>query len=172
MAITRKKKETILTDFAADLKSAKGVVFTEYRGITVKDLSKIRKSLRKENVGFKVIKVTLIKKALEAVGIATSEFKYNGPVAVVYSKDEETTPARAIKNLSKDFPFLVVDGGVLDSKIVSKETVLTLASLPSKDQLLAQLLSVISGPARGLVTVLSGNTRGLLNVLKAMSEKV
>ena len=77
MAITRKKKESILTDFTSDLKSAKGVVFTEYRGITVKDLSKIRKSLRKENVGFKVIKVTLIKKALEAVGINTGEFRYN-----------------------------------------------------------------------------------------------
>ncbi|MBI2607479.1 MAG: 50S ribosomal protein L10 [Candidatus Doudnabacteria bacterium] len=170
MAITRKQKEESLREVTEDLKNARGVVFAEYAGLSVKDMDKVRKDLRKENVKFKVLKVTLLKKAMNSLNMDLGKFAYAGPLAVAVSKEEETTPARVIKGLMKNFPTLKIDGGIFNNEIVARDVVLQLAALPSKDQLLGQLLSVIAGPARGLVTVLSGNTRDLLQVLNAIGE--
>ncbi len=171
MAVTRKEKEATLATLTQELKSARGVVFAEYRGMTVKQLDNLRKNLRKENVKYAVVKVTLLKKALTALGINFDGFKYNGPLALAVSQEEETAPARILKSLMKENPFLILDGGIFNHELVGVDVVLRLASLQSKQQLLGQLVSVLSGPARGLVTVLSGNTRNLLNALKAISEK-
>lgn len=171
MAITRKEKEASLTSLTEDLKAARGVVFSEYRGMTVKQLETVRKSLRKENVKYQVVKVSLLKKAMASLGINLDGLKYNGPVALAVSQEEETTPARILKSLVRENPLLILCGGILDNKLVGSEVVMKLASLPSKRQLLGQLVSVLAGPARGLVTVLSGNTRNLLNVLNAIKDK-
>lgn len=170
MATTRKQKEALLASLTEDLKSARGVVFTEYRGMTVKQLDGVRNILRKENVKYQVVKVTLLKKALAALGINSDRLKYNGPVALAVSQEEETAPARILKGLTKDNPLLILDGGIFNNELVDSQIVIKLASLPTKPQLLSQLLSVLQGPARGLVTVLSGNTRNLLNVLNAIKD--
>jgi large subunit ribosomal protein L10 len=171
MAVSRKDKEESLASLTEDLKNAKGVVFTEYRGMTVKQLDNVRNNLRKENVKYQVVKVTLLKKALAALGISPDGLKYNGPIALAVSKEEETAPARILKGLTKLNPQLILDGGIFNHELVGSDVVVRLATLPSKPQLLSQLLSVLQGPARGLVTVLSGNTRNLLNVLNAIKEK-
>jgi large subunit ribosomal protein L10 len=171
MAVSRKEKEASLTSLTEDLKTAKGVVFTEYRGMTVKQLDAIRKKLRKENVKYQVVKVTLLRKALAALGINSDNLKYSGPVALAVSTEEETAPARILKSLTKENPLLILDGGIFNNELVGLDIVTKLATLPTKEQLLGQLLSVLQGPARGLVTVLSGNTRNLLNVLNAIKEK-
>jgi large subunit ribosomal protein L10 len=171
MAVSRKEKEASLASLTEDLKNAKGIVFTEYRGMTVKQIDKVRKNLRKENVRYQVVKVTLLKKALAALGIKIDAFKYNGPLALAVSNEEETAPARILKSMLKENPQLVLDGGIFNNELVDVTVVDRLASLPTKQQLLGQLVSVIAGPARGLVTVLSGNTRNLLNVLNAIKEK-
>lgn len=171
MAITRQQKEATLKSLTDDLKNARGVVFTEYRGMSVKQLDNVRKNLRKENVKYQVVKVTLLKKALNALGINADQLKYNGPLALAVSNEEETVPARILKSMTKDNPQLILDGGIFNHELVGSEVVIRLASLPSKQQLLGQLVSVLAGPARGLVTVLSGNTRNLLNVLNAIKEK-
>ncbi|HYC79969.1 MAG TPA: 50S ribosomal protein L10 [Candidatus Binatia bacterium] len=170
MATTRQEKEAQLKSLVADLSEAKGVVFAEYRGLTVKEIDKIRKNLRKENVKYQVVKVTLLKKAFEELGINSDEFKYTGPVAVAISQDDETTPARIIKALNKEHQNLTLGGGVIEKKVIGKQMVIQLADLPSKQQLLGQLVSVIAGPARGLVTVLSGNARQLVYALNAIAE--
>ena len=171
MAVTRKKKEDSLNQLISELSNAKGVVFSEYRGMTVKEMDKVRKSLKKDKVAYKVYKITLIKKALEKLGIDFSGLMYTGPVAVAIASDEETAAARSIKLLTKDNKNLVIDGGLFDNKLIPATEVERLATLPSKPQLLSQLLSVLTGAQRGFVTVLSGNIRGLVTVLDAMSKK-
>ena len=170
MAITRKEKEEILTRLTEDLKASKSVVISEYKGLTVAQLTKVRKMLRNEKVKYQVVKITLLKKALQALGIG-GELEFKGPVALALSAEDESTPARVLKAATKQFPALVLDGGIVNNEIIDHAMVERLASLPSKEQLLAQLLSVLQGPARGLVTVLSGNTRNLLNVLNAIKDK-
>lgn len=170
MATTRQEKEAQLKQLIADLTDARGVVFAQYRGLTVKAIDKIRKNLRKENVKYQVVKITLLKKALEQLGVSTENFAYTGPIAVAFSLEDETTPARIIKSLNKEHQQLTLDGGILEKKIIGKQMVMQLADLPSKEQLLGQLLSVIAGPTRGLVTVLSGNMRQLVYALNAIAE--
>jgi large subunit ribosomal protein L10 len=170
MAVTRQAKEAQLKTLVEDLSEAKGVVFAQYRGLTVKEIDKIRKNLRKENVKYQVVKVTLLKKAFEQLGINSDEFKYTGPIAIAISQDDETTPARIIKALNKEHQNLALDGGMLEKKVIGKQMVMQLADLPSKHQLLGQLVSVIAGPARGLVTVLSGNMRQLVYALNAIAD--
>jgi large subunit ribosomal protein L10 len=160
MATSRKEKEATLSQITEDLKNARGVVFTEYRGMTVKQIDNVRKTLRKENVKYQVVKVTLLKKALAALGINIDSLKYNGPIAVALSSDEETAPARILKSLTKDNPQLVFDGGVFNNELVGADVVNRLASIPSKHQLIGQF-----------VYVLSGNIRGLLYALNAIKEK-
>jgi len=171
MAVSRKEKEATLAALTEDLKSARGVVFAEYRGMTVKQIENIRKALRKENVKYQVVKVSLLKKALVALGMNADNLTYNGPIGLAVSNEEETAPARILKGMIKENPLLVLDGGVFNNEVVDATVVGKLASLPTKEQLLGQLLSVLNGPARGLVTVLSGNTRQLLNVLNAIKDK-
>ncbi len=171
MAVSRKEKEAALAELTEDLKTARGVVFTEYRGMTVKQLEQVRKNLRKENVKYQVVKVSLLKKALATLGISSDGLTYNGPIALAVSQEEETAPARILKGMTKENPLLILDGGIFNNAIVGADIVGKLASLPTKQQLLSQLLSVLQGPARGLVTVLSGNTRNLLNVLNAIKDK-
>ena len=170
MATTRQDKEAQLSQLVDELTQAKGVVFAQYRGLTVKEIDKIRKNLKKENVKYTVVKVTLLKMAFEKLGIKSDEFKYTGPIAIAISQDDETTPARIIKAMGKDHPNLKLDGGVLNQEVIGSQMVFRLADLPSKEQLLSQLLSVIAGPARGLVTVLSGNMRQLVYALNAIGE--
>lgn len=179
MAITRAQKEATLKQLTEDLKKAKGVVFTEYKGLTVAQVNKMRRALGKEKVKYQVVKLTLLRKALSALGITeklesakpgTSLSVPGKPLAIAISETEEAAPARILKAMSKDFPMLVLDGGIMNNTIIGREMVQKLATLPSKQQLLGQLLSVLSGPARGLVTVLSGNMKNLLNVLKAIEK--
>ncbi len=160
MAKSKKEKEQSLTQITEQLKNARGVVFAEYRGMTVKQIDQVRKNLRKENVSYQVVKVTLLKKALAALGIKGESFKNNGPIAVAVSMEEETAPARILKGMVKENPQIIFDGGIFNNELVGVDTVNKLASIPSKQQLLTQL-----------VYVLSGNVRSLLYALNAIKEK-
>lgn len=160
MAVSRKAKETSLASITELLKNARGVVFSEYRGMTVKQIDNVRKNLRKENVKYQVVKVTLLRKALGALGINFDGLKYSGPVAIAVSENEETAPARLLKGLVKENPQIIFDGGIFNNELVGADMVNKLASIPSKQQLLGQL-----------VYVLTGNVRSLLYALNAIKEK-
>src|SRR4051812_1616538 len=102
MAILKPQKEKDLKELTEKLKEAKAVVFTDYRGTTVKDLDKFRKNLRKENIFSKVYKITLVKKAMEANGLDASSVNYKTPAILAISNEDEVAPARIIKTLAKD----------------------------------------------------------------------
>ena len=146
MAKLKPQKEKDLKELIEKLKTAKSVVFTGYRGTTVKDLDKFRSTLRKEKVFSKVYKIPLIKKAMEANNIVATTVDYKQPVILSLSEDDETTTARLVKNLAKELKTLIIVEGIVDGKILSKEEVEALGSLPSKDQLRAQFMSVLNGP--------------------------
>ncbi len=169
MSKSKIQKESDLAELTEKIKAAKSVVFSEYRGTTVKDIDNFRNTLRKENVFSKVYKVTLVKKALEANGIEAGSFDYKTPLIISISNNEETTPARIIKNLSKEIKTIGVLSGVVDAKLIDKAGVLVLADLPSKQELLGQVVGTINAPISGFVNVLAGNVRSILNVLNAIA---
>ncbi|MDE2312101.1 MAG: 50S ribosomal protein L10 [Patescibacteria group bacterium] len=153
MAKKKQQKAKDLEELVAKLAKAKGVVFTDYRGTTVKDLDKFRRSLRQENVFSKVYKMTLVNKALEQTGMK-AKVDHKTPVIMAISSEDEVAPARIIKNLTKDVKTISILEGIIEGKMFSKVEVETLGSLPNKDQLRAQLLSVFNGPAAAFVRLL------------------
>jgi len=171
MPKSKSQKEQDLKELTDKLKKAKSVVFTDYRGTTVKNIDRFRKTLRRENVSSKVYKITLLKKALESAGIEGVISDYKTPIILSVSEEDETTPARNIKIFSKEVKSLKILEGIVDGKIVDKTTVMALADLPSKHQLLAQVVGTINAPVSGFVNVLRGNLKGLINVVNAIAQK-
>lgn len=155
MAKLKSQKEKDLAELVEKLKTAKSIVFTGYRGTTVKDLDKFRSTLRKEKVFSKVYKIPLIKKAMEANGIVAATVDYKQPVILSLSEDDETTPARLIKNLGKELKTFIIVEGVVDGKVLTKAEIEALADLPSKDQLRAQFMSVLNGPMSAFARLLN-----------------
>lgn len=171
MPKTREQKNKDLAELADKLKSAKAVVFSEYRGTTVKEMDKFRKTLSKEGVFSKVYKMTLVRKALETLKIDPASVDYKLPVIFSASSADETLPARLIKNIGKEIKTIAMLSGILDGKLMDKAGMTALADLPGKKDLRAQLVATINAPMSGFVNVLAGNLRGLMNVLNAMAQK-
>ncbi len=171
MPKSREQKEKDLQELTEKLKNAKSVVFSDYRGTTVKDIDTFRRTLAKEQVFSKVYKMTLVKKALAANGIDAGNLDYKTPVIISVSEEEETVPARLIKNAGKDIKTINILSGIVDKAMATREQILVLADLPSKDQLRGQLVGTINAPVSGFVNVLAGNVRSILNVLNAMAQK-
>ena len=169
---TQAKRE-IIDSLAELLKKSNGLFITEYRGLTVKKISELRRNIRKAGGEMKVCKNTFMRKALTECDMVTAPDIDFGPNGYVLSYDDIVAVAKAIRDFAKTKgnEALVVKGAILDGQVLSKEQVFALADLPSKDQLRAQLVGVLAGPMRGLVTVLSGTTRGFVTCLSQLKDK-
>ncbi|OGE81043.1 MAG: 50S ribosomal protein L10 [Candidatus Doudnabacteria bacterium RIFCSPHIGHO2_01_FULL_43_23] len=169
MAKTIDQKKAIVKKLADAFKSSKSVIFSDIKGLNVADTSELRSLLREEKVGHTVAKLTLVKRALREVGLKTDGMDFKTQVAVSYAGDE-TSAARILKKFSKSHENLKPMSGFLEGESIDAEKVTVLANMPTKHELLGQLVSVIAGPSRGLVTVLSGNLRGLVRVLSQIKK--
>lgn len=168
---TKDQKKKIVTDLAEKIKSAKAVVFSDFKGLKVKDLTKLKKELREAGVNFTVCKKTLINIALKEAKINLNAKEMEGQIAVSVSPKDEIAAAKIIEKFAKTSENLKMVGGILGSKIISIEELKALAKLPGKNELLAKLVGTLSAPVNGFVNVLAGNIRGLVQVLKGISEK-
>lgn len=169
---TQAKRETI--DFLAEqLKKSNAVFITEYRGLTVKKISACRRLIRKAGGEMTVCKNTLMRIALTECGMPLASEIDTGPNGYVLSYGDVAATAKAIRDFSKEKgnEALIVKGAIFDGQILSKEQVFALADLPSREQLLAQVVGTIAAPLRGLVTVLSGPQRGLVTALSQIKDK-
>jgi large subunit ribosomal protein L10 len=167
---TRKQKEEIVSDLIGKLKSSKAVVFSDFKGLSVKDMTILRRELRSEGVDFKVVKKTLINIALKDTGMSADTKVMEGQIAVAVSQEDEVAAAKIIAKMAKANENIKIVSGILGKNTLSREEVMALAKLPSKEELLAKLVGTLNAPVSGFVRVLSGNMRGLVQVLKAVSE--
>jgi len=168
---TKEQKKSIIDTLAERLKNSKAIVFSDYKGLMVKDMMALRKELNKEGADLKVAKKTLINLAFKKAGIEFDTRKMEGQLAVATSENDEVVAAKIIAAVSKNNENLKILGGFLGDKEVSADEVKALAKLPSKEELLAKLVGTINAPVSGFVNVLAGNIRGFVQVLKAISEK-
>lgn len=167
---TREQKKSIVNGLVEKLKKAKAVVFSDYKGLIVKDMTTLRRDLEKEGTSLKVAKKTLIQLALKEAGFEVDVKKLEGQLALAISEKDEVVAAKLIAALAKRNENIKILGGLLGSKELTAEEVQALAKLPSKEELLAKLVGTINGPVSGFVNVLAGNLRGLVQVLKGISE--
>jgi len=167
----RAEKEALLKEVVSEAKAAKSLVFSDYKGVTVKQLSALRGELRKGGSRFKVLKKTILNIALHEAGIEVNARKLEGQVGVAFSQDE-VFAAKTIADFvkaNKDTKLSIV-GGALEGKELSAAEVNALAKLPTKDELRAKLAGTLQAPVASFVRTLSGTYGGFVRVLNAVAE--
>lgn len=175
MAISRDKKNTLVTELAELFATAKGTAGAAYTGLSVANLQELRKAARANNVVIKVAKNRLVRVALGA----DAKFKsadtslLTGQLVYAFSSEDEVAPAQVLAKFSKSHPELKLVVGFDDSgKTLDTATVIALAALPTKDQLRGQLVSVIAAPLSGFLSVANGAQRGFAQVLSQRAESI
>ena len=140
--ILNQKKEEV-SKLAAEMKEAKLILLTDYRGITVEGDTELRKNLRNANANARVIKNNITRRALAEAGIEGLEDKLVGPTAVILSNEDYLEPSKVIYNFTKSNDFYKIKGGVIDGKVMTAEEIITLAKLPSRETLLSMLAGAL-----------------------------
>lgn len=149
-----KQKEEEVNKLAEKLKNAKLVLLTDYRGITVDSVTSLRNTLRDAKSEYKVIKNNIIKRAVNANGETSLDSVLEGPTAVVIAEDDYVEPLKAIYNFAKENDFYKIKGGIVEGKVMTKEELITLAKLPSRQELLGMLAGALLGNISKLAVAL------------------
>ena len=149
-----KQKEEAVKNLAEDLKTSNLILLVDYRGITVEDATKLRKEVRETNAEYRVIKNNIIKRALNANGESGLDELLEGPTALITSKEDYLAPAKAIYNFTKKNDFYKIKGGIIEGKVMTAEEIITLAKLPSRQELLAKLAGALLGNITKLAATL------------------
>lgn len=166
----RPEKEAVVEELKSNIESSSVAIMSKYQGITVAEVTELRAKLREENVKFRVYKNNLAKRALDELELSEASEFMSGPTVWAFCEDP-VTPARILKQFSKGVGVLQMQGGVLDGKPVDAAMLNNLADLPSRDQLLAQVVGTIAMPLRNLVGVLNAVPRSMVNVVDAIRKK-
>ncbi len=144
---------------------------TDFQGLTVEEITKLRGELRKDGSTYAVVKNTLFKIAAGEELSREFDAFLAGPTGIVFAGADPVAPAKAIRQFADDTKKLGIKAAFVDGKFVDASQVNVLATLPSKTELLAKLVGTLAGPMRGLVTVLLGNSSGLVRVLNQIREQ-
>ncbi len=160
MSANLEAKKTAVEEIKNLISSSKSVVLVDYKGLNVSDDTALRKSMRENNVTYKVIKNTLFNKACGELGITGLEEALNGTTAFAFGSEDETAAPRLVKKATKDYSSLSIKAGLYNGKAIDEKEVNVLASIPGKEQLVAQLLYVLNAPVSSLA-----------RAIKAIAEK-
>ncbi len=170
MSKTRAQKEINLAQLTQELAKAKAVVFADYKGMSMSQLSDLRNKLYDQQAKFTITKNTLLKIALRQSGKPVADDVLEGPVATLFAYDDEISPLKTLVKALKDNNIGKIKAGILGSELMDEYKVIKLSTLPSKDELRGKLVSVLAAPISGLQTVLFANIRNLVYALSAIQK--
>lgn len=170
MAISRDKKNELVAEFTELLSNAKTTAFATYQGITVAEIQKLRAQARENGVVIRVIKNRLVRVALAGMDaykdVDTSSL--NGQLLYAVGTEDEVAPAKVLSEFAKTNEALVIAGGLsLEGGLMSADDVKALAALPSKSQLIAEVIAQLLSPVHDVTSALSGNLHALLDGVEA-----
>lgn len=169
----RIEKAKIQEALREKIRSAKSVVFVDFRGLKVADDTKLRRTCRESNVEYGVVKNTLAKRAVEELGWRNLGPLFEGPTAMALSETDPVAAAKVITSLAKEMPAVRVKGGVLEGgEFLPPERVTYLGTLPPREQLVAMLAGAMQSPIASLAGVLSGTLSGFVRAVNALREKM
>jgi len=166
MPLNKSQKKKIIDDLKEKIEKQKIFFFVDLKGLKVKDLSDLKKRLKKADSQLKVSKKTLLNLALKEKKIEIDAKKLEGEIASIFGFKDEILPAKTAFQFSLENKNLKILGGYFDGKFRGAEEMITLAQLPTKDELLGRLVGSISAPVSNFVYVLNANIKGLMQVLK------
>lgn len=170
MALTKQKKDEVVADIAGLLASSKMTVVAKYQGTTVKAIQTLRKEAKANGTVVRVIKNRLVIKALGATDSVkdADTSALTGMLLYAFNDQDEVSPAQSLNNFAKLNPTIEFVGAITaEGKFISADEVKALASLPSKNQLIAGVINTLQSPVRGVMSGLTGNLHGLLDAVAA-----
>ena len=168
---TKQQKELFVEAVHEKMQSCKSAILADYRGLTVSAITELRNKLRESNSDMKVAKNTLIKIAVDKIGIEGLDPYLEGPTAIAFGYDDPVAPAKILSEFARTNKALEIKGGVLEGRVITAEGVKSLASLPSREVLLAKVLGGMQAPLYGFANVLQGNIRNFVYVLEAVRKQ-
>jgi large subunit ribosomal protein L10 len=171
LAISKEKKTETLAQYEELLGKSQALIITQYGGMTMPDLNKVRKALRENQAEYHITKNTLALRALRARGYDVPEAWMKGSTAVAFCFKDVAAVAKSLGTLGKEIDKLKVVGGVMEGKAIDDASVKAIADLPPLDTLRAQILGVIAMPASNIVGVLNSAVGGVMYALQARIDK-
>jgi len=165
------RNQEMMEAIKADLADVQAVWVVDACGLTVKETQELRNAIRESGALMKVYKNTIMRKALAELDLVNMDSILEGPSAFVFCQGDVAAAAKAITEFAKENDNLQVKGGMMDGAFTTAEDVAAIASLPSKEQLLAQIAGAISGVARGLAVSINGVPSGLARAIQQIADQ-
>jgi len=164
-------KKQFVQELKARLEKSAVVILTDYKGLDVEAMTELRAKLREAQVEYQVIKNTMLRLASEGTGAEAIKDSFVGPSAIAMSYEDPVAPAKILTAFAKDHDKLEIKIGVLDGRVLDVSAIKALADLPSREQLLATVLSAMNAVPTALVTALNDVPRRMVNVLQAIKDQ-
>jgi large subunit ribosomal protein L10 len=171
MSANKELKVQVVEDIKAKIQNAKSVVLVKFAGLSVAEDTELRREFRKNNVEYKVLKNTLVRRAFNDLGVTDFDEDLNGPTSVAFGADETGASKVIIDAVKKYENKVSVKSAYVDGGYVDVNGVKALASMPSKEELIAKMLGSLQAPIANFVGVLSAMPRSLVIALNAIAEK-
>ena len=164
------QKQQIVSELQEKIEKSQAVIFYDYIGLTVAEVTELRNNFRNANVEYKVIKNTMIARAAQGLNIEGLDATLEGPTAVAFGYDDPVAPAKILTDFIKKAKKTEIKAGILNGQVVDLEAIKMLSELPSKEELLAKLLGGLQSPISGLAMSLSGIIRKVFYALNAVKD--
>lgn len=169
MDITEKKR--IAENLRERFEKSSLVILTDYKGLDVASMNALRRKLRDANTEYQVVKNSLLVRASESNDVALIKDQFKGPSAIALSDGDPVAPAKVLTDFLKENKKFEIKVGVLNGKLIDENGIKALSSLPSREVLLAQVLSAMNAVPTSLVTALSDVPRRMVNLIQAIKDK-
>jgi large subunit ribosomal protein L10 len=165
------KKVEAVKDLEDKVSRAHAIYFTEYRGMTVAEITELRRKCYKSHVDYLVAKNTFARRVLKAHGYEDAVKHLTGPTALAFGYDDPAVAAKILFEFSNTHDKLVLKGGVFEGKLISSKDIEAIKDLPSREQALSLLLAAINGPVQGFYNVINAVLRDFVSVIDQIAEK-
>ncbi len=164
-------KQKIAASLHEKFADAKVVIVTDYKGLDVAQMNDLRRKLREADVEYQVVKNTMLIRASKDTDVAQLVDMFKGPSAIALAFEDPVAPAKVLMQFAKDNDKLEIKAGVMNGKLLDLAAIVALSKLPSREELLAQVLAAMNAVPQGLVSALADAPRRLVNVLNAVKDQ-
>jgi large subunit ribosomal protein L10 len=169
--MNRDEKAEAISELETAIGKATNAFLIDFKGVTVPQVTELRRQIRQTNSGYLVVKNTLALIALKDSPMIAMKDKFSGPTAVAYNTTDAVVLAKALTKFAKDVPAVQFKGAMLNGQILAASEIQNIANLPTRDELIAKLLYLMQHPIRGLAVVLQANVRKLAVVIDQIAKQ-
>jgi large subunit ribosomal protein L10 len=169
--VSNLKKETEVKALEEKFRAAKSAILTDFRGLSVAEMTALRNLLRKSNIEYRVIKNRLARIAIQNTSLADLDSLLSGPNGISLGYDDPVTASKLLSQFVRSTSNLDIKGGVIEGKLYKKKEILAIAELPPREVLISRVVGGIASPLNGFVQVLCGPIRQLMGTLEALRAR-